>query len=377
MIGKTIGHYQILEKIGQGTYSRHSVTKSGFEAAEQYFNLALQKGPTCAAAWAGIARVWNGRGQMGWAPSREASRGAKAAALKALEVDDGEWEAHRALAGILTWGDWNWPAAEQEWKRIIEHNTNHVEALQGYSHFLMNVGRPDEAMAQIERALELDPFSVRSQSFYATDLVYVRRYDDAIAAARAALRLQPDTPVARNPLYQALFLKGMYGEALPLDREQFAGDRELTEALEQGFAESGYIGAQRRLVEVWIARFSKPGGIACLGSGIPLYLRGRKGPCYPLARASVRGSRRQHAVPGHADLRLPALGSAIPGSSAPHESPAVSRRPGFLSGRISAREVSTGVRSVLTLIFLRAARRPKGPLTPAGMIELSHPSLTL
>ncbi len=245
----------------RGTYSRQSLTKSGYEAAERYFNLALQKDPTCAAAWAGIARVWNGRGQMGWAPSREASREAKAAALKALEVDDSEWEAHRALAGILTWGDWNWPAAEQEWKRIIEHNPNHVEALQGYSHFLMHVGRPDEALAQIERALELDPFSVRSQSFYATDLVYVRRYDDAIAAARAALRLQPDTPVARNPLYQALFLKGMCDEALRLDREQFVGDRELIEALERGYAESGYLSAQRRLVEVWTARFGKPGGM--------------------------------------------------------------------------------------------------------------------
>jgi eukaryotic-like serine/threonine-protein kinase len=245
----------------KGTYARQSLTKSGLEVAEQYFNLALQKDPTYAAAWAGIARVWNGRQQMGITPPREAFREAKAAALKGQELDDTEWEVHRALAGILTWGDWDWPAAERKWKQVIELNPNNAEALQGYSHFLMNVGRPDEAMAQIERALELDPFSVRNLSFYSTDLVYARRYDDAIAAARAAQRLQPDAPVARNALRQALVLKGMYKEVLALDKEQFAGDRELMEALERGYAESGYIGAQKRLVEVWASRFGKPGGM--------------------------------------------------------------------------------------------------------------------
>jgi len=117
-------------------------------------------------------------------------------------------------------------------------------------------------MAQIQRALELDPLSVRTQSFYATDLVYVRRYDEAIATARGALRLQPDSFVARNALSQALFLKGMYDEALASDRERFAGDRELAAALERGAAEAGYAGAQRRLVEVWSGRFGKPGGVS-------------------------------------------------------------------------------------------------------------------
>jgi tetratricopeptide (TPR) repeat protein len=116
-------------------------------------------------------------------------------------------------------------------------------------------------MAQIERALAIDPLSVRTQSFYATDLVYVRRYDDAIAAARTALGLQSDAPVARNALYQALVLKGMFGEALALDRERFAGDHELADALERGAAEAGYAGAQRRLVEAWSRRYGKPGGV--------------------------------------------------------------------------------------------------------------------
>jgi TolB-like protein/Tfp pilus assembly protein PilF/predicted Ser/Thr protein kinase len=245
----------------KGTHYRQSLTKGGFETAERYFTLALEKDPSYAAAWAGLARVWTGRQQMGITPPREAFREAKAAALKALVLDETEWEAHRALAGILTWGDWDWPAAERKWKQILELNPNSAEALQGYSHFLMHMGRPDEAMASIERALLLDPFSVRNQSFYAADLVYARRYDDAIAAARAALRLQPDAPVAMNALYQALFLTGRYDEALALDRENYAGDRELREALERGYADRGYAGAQKRLTDVWAARVGKPGGV--------------------------------------------------------------------------------------------------------------------
>jgi len=248
----------------KGTQFRQSLTAGTLDAAERYYRLALQKDPTYAAAWAGIARVWTGRQQMHITPSRDAFREAKAAALKALELDGTEWEAHRALAGILTWGDWDWPAAERKWKQIVALNPNNAEALQSYSHFLMHVGRPDEAMAQIERALDLDPLSVRTLSFYAADLVYVRRYDDSIAAARAALRLQPDAPVARNALYQALVLKGMYDEALALDREQLAGDRELAAALERGVVEAGYAGAQRRLAEIWSARFGKPGGVRAI-----------------------------------------------------------------------------------------------------------------
>ena len=245
----------------KGTHYRLSLTKDGLETAERYFNLALQKDPNYAAAWAGIARIWTGRQQMGITPPSEAFRNAKAATLKALALDDTEWEAHRALAGILTWGDWDWGAAEREWKRIIELNPNNAEALSSYSNFLMHMGRRDEAMALSEQALELDPFNVKNLSFHALDLLYVRRYDDVIATARAALRIQPDAPVAQRALYRALFMEGMYDEAFALDRDRFTGDRELKEALERGYAEGGYAGSQQRLADAAAARFGKPGGM--------------------------------------------------------------------------------------------------------------------
>jgi len=249
----------------KGSHSRLALTAGGLETAERYFNLALQIDPGYAAAWAGIARVWNGRGQMEITTPREAIRNSKEATLKALALDENEWEAHRALCGILTWGDWDWPAAERQWNRVLEINPNDGEALASYSHFLMNMGRTEEAMAQVERSLELDPFNLKLRSFYVVDLVYAHRYDDAIAEARDILRLQPDAPVARRGLYYALFVKGMFDEALAEDRKEFAGDRERTEALERGYAEAGYTGAQQRVADVRASQYGMPGGPAAYG----------------------------------------------------------------------------------------------------------------
>jgi Tfp pilus assembly protein PilF len=245
----------------KGTQYRQRLTKESLDAAEQYFTLALQKEPGYAAAWAGMARVWTGRQQMGFAQPREARPKAREAAEKALALDGESLEARRALAGLLTWGDWDWPAAERTWNDLIRRDPDNPEVLQGHSHFLMHMGRPREAMAEIERALELDPFSVRTLSFYAADLGYVRRYGDAIAAARKALGLQADAPVARGALYQALVLTGSYAEALAMDRDLCARDPELVEALNSGLADGGYVGAQKKLVAVWTARFGRPGGV--------------------------------------------------------------------------------------------------------------------
>ena len=243
----------------KGTQSRMALTEGGLETAERYFNLALQIDPEYAAASAGIARVWGGRGQMGITPQKEAMEKSREAVAEALALDETEWDAHYALAGILTWGDWDWPAAEREWNRVLEGNPNNGEALATYSHFLMIMGRPEEAMENIERALQLDPFNVKTQSFYVADLFFVRRYDEAIAAAWETLRLQPDAPVAGSLLYYALFLTGRYEEALALDRESLGGDRELLEALERGYSEAEYGGAQHRIAEAMAGRFWESG----------------------------------------------------------------------------------------------------------------------
>jgi tetratricopeptide (TPR) repeat protein len=106
------------------------------------------------------------------------------------------------------------------------------------------------------------------------DLVFARRYDEAIAAARATLQLQPNAPVARGGLYYALFMKGMFDEALAIDREDFARDHKLTDALERGYAEAGYRGAQRRLAGVLAGRSREVGGLPAISVALTYLFAG-------------------------------------------------------------------------------------------------------
>ena len=256
----------------KGTQLRQTHTNT--DAAERYFRLALEKDPAYAAAWAGIARVWNLRGQAGLTPPPDATREAKTAVAKALALDDAEYEAHRALEGILTWSEWDFPAAEKEWNELIRLDPNDPETLRAYSHFLMHVGRGDEALASIERAMELDPLSVMTMSFYTVVLANTRRYAEAEAVARQTLSLQPDQGIPFGALRNSLFLTGRYDEALAMDRQAFAKDPELMSALERGYAEGGYTGAQAGIVRVLTARYGKPGtlsgttlAVRCLQAG--------------------------------------------------------------------------------------------------------------
>ncbi len=245
----------------KGDYYRNALVRESLERAENYYNLALQKDPTYAAAWAGIARVWNTRGQMGMAPVSEATAKGRTAAYKALQLDDSAVEPHQALAGILTWTDWDWPAAGREWRRTLELDPGNAGAMSSYSHFLMHMDRQDDAMKQIERALELDPFNVQFHGFYAQVLLMARRYDDAVATARKTLGMQPNMPIALTALITAFWAQGLYEDALAAERATWAGDPELTRVLEEGYAQDGYTGALARLADTLAARFGKPGGV--------------------------------------------------------------------------------------------------------------------
>ncbi len=245
----------------RGTHYRHTMTKEGLEAAERYFTLAMEKDPNYAAAWAGIAGVWTARQQMGITPPKEAFSKAKEAAHRSLELDPDECEALRVMAGILTWGDWNWRDADRAWKRVFAINPDYTPALSTYSHFLMVMGRQDEALASIERALELDPFDIKALSFHSLLLLFVRRYDEGLAAARKALKLQSDNPVARSALIGTLFMEGMFDELMAIERSRWAKDGNLLEALEQGYGEGGYPISQKRLADALAARYGKPGGV--------------------------------------------------------------------------------------------------------------------
>jgi tetratricopeptide (TPR) repeat protein len=194
--------------------------------------------------------------QQGFVAASEATPKAKAAALKALELDSALAEVHYTLAGIHAWGDWDWVSGERAFRRAIELNPNYPDPRAYLSHLLYMIKRPEEAMAQIKRALELDPLNSLFRAIYAMDLMYSRRYDDAVALLRDTLKASPNDLVALSTLRSAYHMKKMYNEALEVWKVSYAarGDHEAEEVLARGFAENGYQGALQRVAEMLIAR---------------------------------------------------------------------------------------------------------------------------
>jgi TolB-like protein/Tfp pilus assembly protein PilF/predicted Ser/Thr protein kinase len=248
----------------QGKYTL-SYTAEDLDAAMRYYELALEKDPNFAPAYADISNVWVTRQQMGFTLPSEAGPKAKAAVRRALELDETLPRAHSVLAQVLTWIDWDWAAAGREWEKSIELGPDDKGTLAAYSHYLMIVGRRDEAMGQIERAVELDPVSPPT-AFYAINLLCAHRYDDSIVQARRKLRLDPHNLVALTALFWALHESGKHDEAIKAAIRYYAcwlpDAPDVREALERGYAEEGYAGAWRRAADVEASRHAEEPGIA-------------------------------------------------------------------------------------------------------------------
>ena len=243
----------------KGLQHWYKLTPGDMDAAQHYFEVALAKDPNYALAHAGIALVWLGRSQTGLISPREAAAKGKPAIMKAVELDDTIAETHYVLACFRTWSDWDWVGAEPEFKRAIGLNPSFPDAPAYYSHFLMHMGRSEEALAQIRRALELDPFNALFRGLLGVDLLYLRRHDDAIAQARTALQTSPGDGIASGVLWYAFAAKGMHKEAYPEYKAMMKlyGDRELDEALDRGYKEAGYREAMQRAADALIVHFQK------------------------------------------------------------------------------------------------------------------------
>jgi TolB-like protein/Tfp pilus assembly protein PilF/predicted Ser/Thr protein kinase len=228
------------------------------DAAQRAFETALEQDPSYAPAHAGLAWVWLVRQQMGLIP-RGAQGGAKAkaAALQALALDDESAEAHEALASILTWRDWDWTAADKEWKRALELNPNSANTHAYYAHYLAHLGRAGDGVSHSQWAIRLDPFNPLYHSLYGMVLVYLRRYDDALAAAHEAIAIRPDTAVAFSVIQRVYLCRGMREEQLAEQRLRIAGDPERVAAFDRGLAECGYECAQRGVAGVLARRYAK------------------------------------------------------------------------------------------------------------------------
>jgi TolB-like protein/DNA-binding winged helix-turn-helix (wHTH) protein/Tfp pilus assembly protein PilF len=198
----------------QGRYFLNQRTADGFLRSSDLFQKAIAANPNYAKAYAGLADAYILLASFGvQAPTDTIPQG-RAAALRAIEIDEESAEAHASMGFILSRFDWNWKDAEREFKRAIELDPAYTTAHQWYALHLIGLGRRAEAIAEIQRAQQLDPVS----PLLATDagLVFysARQYANAAKECEKALTIEPNFGLAHRTLGLIDEEMGMHGEAL-------------------------------------------------------------------------------------------------------------------------------------------------------------------
>ncbi|HMQ02593.1 MAG TPA: tetratricopeptide repeat protein [Pyrinomonadaceae bacterium] len=199
----------------QGRFHWNKRTRESFKQAVEFFNRAIEKDPKFALAYSGLAESYVLFPNYSVAPPLEAMPKAKAAALRAIELDDSLAQTHVALGIYYSLFAWNLPAGEKEFRRAIELDPNYATAHQQYGiECLSLMGRFDEAIAAGKRAEELDPFSLIIGADLGNVLTNARRFDEAIAQIKKVIALDENFWVAHWYLGRAYHANGQYREAV-------------------------------------------------------------------------------------------------------------------------------------------------------------------
>ncbi len=205
--------YEAYDVYLKGRYFWNKRTTAGFQQAAEYFQQAIAKDPNYAPAYAGLADTFALMSSYAVTSPNEIMPKARAAAVRALQLDDTLAEAHTSLALITENYDWDWQTAEKEYRRAIQLDPNYATAHQWYAEYLTWLGRFDEAFRESERARQLDPLSLIIVTDYGASLYFARQYDRAIEVFHTVLAMEPSFPRASMVMF-AHVEKGMFAEAL-------------------------------------------------------------------------------------------------------------------------------------------------------------------
>jgi serine/threonine-protein kinase len=228
--------YQLYLK---GKFYWNKRTGESLKQAAELYRQAIEKDPNYALAYSGLAETYVLYSSYDVAPAKDSMPQAKAAALRALEIDDSLAEAHTALGFYLSNYEWDRDGSEKEFRRAIEIKPNYATAHHWFSADLANVKRFEESLVEIRRAEELDPLSPIIATNLGDTLVFARRYDEAIAQYKRTLVNNPNFSYAHRTLGWVYGSKGMYPEAIAETRTAIE--------LRNGSSAKGYLG-------LWLGR---------------------------------------------------------------------------------------------------------------------------
>ena len=241
----------------KGRYYWNKWLGPGFEKSREYYQQAIDLDPTYALAYAGLADYYGFAFANGLLPPEEKwAKAEEETANKALALDPTLGEAYNPLAAVKLYYYRDWPAAERYFHRGIELNPNFAEIHNHYALCLVLFGRNEEALAEMQRAVELDPLSVRFGLTWARLLFFIRQYDRAIDQYHKTLELDPNLAMAHEWLGYAYEQKGMHKEAIAewAKALTLSGEGELAAVLQRAYAKSGFEAAVRALAQKKLER---------------------------------------------------------------------------------------------------------------------------
>jgi TolB-like protein/DNA-binding winged helix-turn-helix (wHTH) protein len=238
----------------KGRYFWVKRNRESFDRAMDYFQQAIDRDPTYAAPYSGLADcyvLFGSSFDVGGLAPNEVEPKAKAAALRALELDSSLSDAHNSLAYVKLTYDWDWPGAEAEFKRSLELNPGYAHGHHWYAHLLLSSGRRDEAFEESNRALELDPVSPIINLHLGWHYLYTRQYDRALDQLAKTLELDPSYALAHWYRGLAYEQKKMYPEALRemgKGKDLLPGNLAVQSDIGHVYAVSGDKGAAERVI---------------------------------------------------------------------------------------------------------------------------------
>jgi TolB-like protein/DNA-binding winged helix-turn-helix (wHTH) protein/Tfp pilus assembly protein PilF len=251
----------------RGRYEMDKWTREGFKEGFRYFQQAIQEDPAFAEAWAGLSEAYSEWGQVGIAPLAETLPKAKAAAQKALELDETLSDAHVSVATSTSTGGWWMPsAAEKELQRAIALDPSNVWAHQVYGIYLRHYERYDQSLAELERAEELDPLTPKKKNNVGVALYFVGRYDEALEWFHQVPDPDLDSERRHRRMAEIYEHKGMQKEAIAefVASLRFGAKADLAARVERSYLSSGYAEAKGTLLrgEVdWAEKQAKSGTV--------------------------------------------------------------------------------------------------------------------